>query len=191
MMKRYEIDDFSIISSFPYSFQVSNENESFRLRESNPDPEANYPLPIRIEEESFTENHVLMYTPSTYMRLNWSEDPDEGGNGQLEMGRCDFSKDYDQFIQWNVLLNELPQSLISLVIQILRNPENVKHLEAPLIPKNPNNPYNSNYENLPSLKNNASPPPPPPPSPPKSPKKRKFKIAKKVENKTQRRRRNV
>lgn len=183
-MKRYEIGEFTILNAFPYSFQISRNRESYRIRESNPDPEANYPLPIQIEDESFTDTHVLMFTPNVYMRIVWMDDENEGGNGQLEMGRCDFSKSYDQFIQWNVLVNGLPKSLITFVIQLLRNPEAVADMEVPLIPKNPNDPYNSNYENLPFLNNAPSPPPP------KSPKQPRFKLAKNPANKTQRRRRN-
>jgi len=111
-MKRYEIDDYAIISSFPYSFQISKDRESYRIRESNPDPEANYPLPIQIEEESFSDTHVLMFTPNVYMRIVWMDDENEGGNGQLEIGRCDFSNEYNQFIQWSVLVNGDRKSVV-------------------------------------------------------------------------------
>ncbi len=179
-MKRYKFnDDYQVITSFPYSFQLSTKHGSYRLRLSNPDPEANFPVPITLEQETFTENHVLMYTPKTYMRFVWIDDVNEGGNGQLEMGICDFSEEYNQFIQWHTLINGLPKELIHFVINILRNPEAVKTKEVPLI-----DPSDSNIN-----KNNEIAPAAPPPKPLKV---RKFKIAKKkVVNKTQRRRRNV
>lgn len=177
-MKRYKFnDDYQVISSFPYSFQLSTKKGSYRLRLSNPDPEANFPVPITIEQETFTDTHILMYTPTTYMRFVWIDDENEGGNGQLEMGICDFSQDYNQFIQWHTLINGLPKELIQFVVNILRNPEVVKTKEVPLI-----DPSDSNTN-----ENNVVPAPPPKPL-----KYRKFKIAKKkVVNKTQRRRRNV
>jgi hypothetical protein len=178
MMKRYKLNnDYQVLTAFPYLFQLTTSRGSYRLRLSNPDPEANFPIPITIETETFTENHVLMYTPKTYMRFSWIDDENTGGNGHMEMGICDFSNDYDQFIQWQTLINDLPKEVIQFVINTLRNPEAVKTKEVPLI-----DPSDSNTN-----ENNVAPPPPPKPI-----KHRKFKIAKKkVVNKTQRRRRNV
>ncbi len=191
-MKKYKIDGYTILNALPYSFQLPTEDSSYKLQEFNPEPEANSPFRIEIETESLNDDHVLMYTPKLYMRFNWHVDPDEGGNGQMEMGHTDFSKDYNQFIQWNVSLNGLPESLIKFITALIRDPSSGNAYQVPLYTKDPNEPNtneNNNARFLPELNN--APPPPPPPSPPKSAKKKRvFKIAKK-RNKTQRRRRNV
>ncbi len=187
MMKRYEIGDYTILNGYPYSFQLSTKEASYKIREPNPDPEANYPVRIDIDLDSLNDSHIVLYTPKVFMRFVWMEaGMGMEATGQLEMGVPELNKEAERFISWTVLRGGIPKEVIDLIIQTLRNPENVKHLEKPLFPKsNENNENKNNFENLPTL-NNV---PPPPPSPPKS-KKRVFKIAKKP-NKTQRRRRNV
>jgi hypothetical protein len=178
MMKRYEIEGYTIFNALPFSFQISSNKVSYKLREGNPDPDGDAPLPIRIEHESLNDTHLLMFTPKLYMRFTWIDDPDEGGNGQMEMGHTDFSKDYNQFINWIVLMNEIPESVVRFIIKLVQDPSSGSAYEVPLYRKDPNEPPSNN---------NLQPLPPPSPK-----KKRVYKIAKKkVINKTQRRRRNV
>jgi hypothetical protein len=196
-MKKYEIEGYTILSSFPYSFQLSQEGVSYRFIEYDPDPDAMYPHRIEIDSETFNDTHVVMHTPNLYVRFVWFE-PMMGmeANGQMEMGRVNHSRDYDKYIEWNVLLNGIPKKVIDFIITLLRNPLNVKEYEVPLFARNTNEENNNNYfnksnnaESLPSPVAEAPPPSPPKPATPK--KKRVWKIAKKGANKTQRRRRNV
>lgn len=170
-MKKYKVnEEYSILASLPYSFQISSKNTSYRLVDHQDDPEANYPHEITIEQESLNSNHILMYTPRKYMRLNWYEDPEEP-NGQIDMGIRTPSAGMD-FVSWMTLANNIPREVILIAYLAITSPESVKQYEVPL------------YE--PESNNNNSPPPPPVANSKNNitqKKKRKFK----VRGKTQRR----
>ncbi len=159
-MQKYQIGDYRILNALPSSFQVSTKNNSYKLFQTNPDPEAEYPLPISIQEESLTEDHALLYTLSSYMRINWIEDEYEP-NGQIEIGMRPSDKDTGlDFAYWNTVLNDIPKEVIKGIITIIRNPEEAQRYKVPLF--------------LPEESNNNTPPPPPPPPKVKKWKKRVF-----------------
>jgi hypothetical protein len=150
-MKRYKVnDEYTILSGLPYSFQISSKTTSFRLVDHQDDPEADYPHPIMIETESLNPNHMLLYTPRKYMRINWYDDPDEP-NGQIDMGIRTPDASLD-FASWITLANSIPNEVITMAYQVITAPETLKDYEIPILG------YKSSNNN-----NNNNPPPPPPP----------------------------
>lgn len=175
-MKKYKVDDYSIIASLPYSFQISTERTSHRLVDHQDDPDADYPHEITVQQETLSTSHILMYTPRKYMRVTFFDDPEEP-NGSIDMGIRTPGAGLD-FVSWMTLTNNVSRELVAFVFLLITAPEMVKQYEVPLLESKSNNNNSSNNNN------------PPPPPKPIEPKKRKFKV--KVPNsKTQRRLRNV
>jgi hypothetical protein len=173
-MKKYKVnDEYSILSSLPYSFQISSKSTSHRLVDHQDDPDAEYPHEITIQMESINKDHILMYTPRKYMRLAWFDDPEES-NGSIDMGIRTPDAGLD-FASWLTLTGNVPQEVITMAYLIITAPDSVKQYEVPLFADSDNNNSNQN-----------KPPTPPPNNTTK--KKRKFKV--RAAPKSQRRERN-
>lgn len=171
-MKKYKVNDnYSILASLPYSFQISTKDTSYRLVDHQDDPEANYPHEITVEQESLNQNYILMYTPRKYMRLAWIDDPDEP-NGQIDMGIRTPEGGMD-FVSWITLANSIPEEVITMAYFIITSPDSVKQYEVPLY-----EPRSNNNINTVPLYNEPPPSSSPKPGNNGTKKKRKFKVRK-------------
>ncbi len=169
-MQKYQIGDYRILNAIPSSFQISTKNNSYKLFQTNPDPEAEYPIPITFEDETINENHVLMYTTKLYMRVVWIDD-EYDPNGQIEIG-LRMPDASIEFGNWTTLANGIPKEVIQLAIKTIQDPDSVQQYKVPL--------YVSRDET------NNTPPPPPPPKV----KKWKKRVFNKTAKQPQRRLRN-
>ncbi len=161
-MQFYKLGEFKIINNMPWSFQISTDKVSMRLIEYIADENKN--IAVRIQDESLSETHILMFTDNKYMRISWFDDPEEP-NGSIDIGNRDLREDGLDFAHWVTLHGSVPKSVIRLVYLIVSGSE-----EANQYRYTPNFMKNSN--------NNSNPSPTPPPVKPNNTtkKKKKYKI---------------
>lgn len=162
-MKKYKVnDEFSILADLPNSFEISCNQASYRLTEYNNDKTSEIArIPITVNQETLLLNHVLLHTDNTYMRIIWykgdentnangNSNPDANGNGQIEIGKRG-PEEGSEFLEWNTLVNGIPQEVITMAYFICKSPESVEQFVVPLFDNNSNN--NSNNAFMRSLQN--------------------------------------